>query len=320
MDELKPNPLKAAFENQPVVLRLDVLNSARALPRSAASGKKFLQILASISTIGLVEPLIVARQSGDTGTFRILDGRLRIEALRRLGLSEALCIIAKDDEAYTYNRYISRLTSAQDARMIARAIEHGVSREHIATVLGIEVNTVKRHASLLDGISQQAAALLADKACPATTFKALKQLKPVRQIAAVELMCGQGNFTSAFARAIVAATPPEQLEPLAKRKSSNELREQLTSLERELATLQTTVAQTDERYGVEHLHLTVSAAYIAKLLDNEHVSQWLRERHPDFYDQFDLVSKGARAARSKSQSGEPRSKSFRRVSSSVVGR
>jgi hypothetical protein len=56
-------------------------------------------------------------------------------------------------------------------------------------------------------------------------------------------MCGQGNFTSAFARAIVAATPPDLLERLAKQSTNNELTEQLSRLEQELATLQTTVAQ-----------------------------------------------------------------------------
>ena len=206
MDKLTSKPLKAAFESQPVMLELNALDSSRALPNTATSGKKFLQILASIAKIGLVEPLIVVRVEDREKSFRILDGRLRVEALRRLGVSQALCIIATDDESYTYNKHISRLTSAQDARMIAKAIERGVPRERIASVLGIEVGTVKRRSSLLDGISDEAAALLADKACPATTFKALKQMKPSRQMEAVELMCGQGNFTSAFARAIVAAT------------------------------------------------------------------------------------------------------------------
>lgn len=151
MVELKPHPLKANIESQPVVLQLGVLDSSRALPKTATSGKKFFQVLVSIAAVGLVEPLIVARIAGKEGAFRILYGRLRVEALRRLGLSEALCIIATDDEAYPYNRYISRLTSAQDARMIAKAIEHRVPRERIALVLGIEVNTVKRRASLLDG-------------------------------------------------------------------------------------------------------------------------------------------------------------------------
>jgi ParB-like chromosome segregation protein Spo0J len=318
MDELRLAPLKTTFEARPVVLHLDSLVSPRQLPKTATSGKKFLQILASIATVGLVEPLIVARVADDTETFCILDGRLRVHALRRLGLDKAQCIIATDDETYTYNKHISRLTSAQDARMIAKAIEHGVSRERIAQVLGIEVSTVKRRASLLDGISEEASALLADKPCPATTFKALKLLRPPRQIVAVELMCGQANFTSAFARAIVAATSPEQLEPDAGRTTGNEVAEQLGKLERELAVLQTTVARTDEQYGVEHLHLTVSAAYVAKLMENGHVSRWLNEYHPDFSAQFDTISSDAQTARSKTSSREPRSKSFRRVEAKTV--
>ncbi|MPW08638.1 RepB plasmid partition [Paraburkholderia sp. CNPSo 3155] len=315
MNKLSANSLKVAFESQPVVLDLNALESPRPLPTTATSSTKFLQILASVATIGLVEPVIVVRVEGNGDRFRVLDGRLRIEALRRLGVNEALCLIATDDEAYTYNKHISRLTSAQDARMIAKAIEHGVPRERIASVLGIEVTTVKRRASLLDGISDEAAALLADKACPATTFKALKLMKPPRQIEAVELMCGQGNFTSAFARAIVAATPPEQLVGGAgvRGKRGKEVSEQLSHLERELAMLQTTVAQTDERYGIEHLHLTVSAAYIAALLRNERVARWLNDHYPDFATQFQTLSQEARDARSASDSSGPRSKNFRRI-------
>lgn len=320
MDSLTVQPLKTTFETQPVVLHLNTLESSRQLPRTATSGKKFLQILASIATVGLVEPLIVARISSSAEVFRILDGRLRIEALRRLGLEKAQCIIATDDEAYTYNRYISRLTSAQDARMIAKAIGQGVSRERIAQVLGIDVNTVKRRASLLEGISPEAAALLGDKMCPATTFRALKLLKPLRQIAAVELMCGQGNFTSSFARAIVAATPPEQLEPGSDRRVRSEVAEQLATLERELSMLQTAVAQTDERYGIEHLHLTVSAAYVAKLMGNGCLRQWLDEHHPDYSTQLDTISSDAQSARSRPSTREPRSKNFRRVEAKTAGR
>ncbi|RZF23423.1 RepB plasmid partition [Paraburkholderia sp. UYCP14C] len=315
MNKLTTNPLKAAFESQPIMLQLNALESTRPLPDTATSSRKFLQILASIATIGLVEPLIVVRVERDDDRFRILDGRLRIEALRRLGMNEAMCLIATDDEAYTYNKHISRLTSAHDARMIAKAIERGVPRERIASVLGIEINTVKRRASLLEGITDEAAALLADKACPASTFKALKLMKPLRQMEAVELMCGQGNFTSAFARAILAATPPERLEcgTRVRGKRRKEVSEQLANLERELATLQATVAQTDERYGVEHLHLTVSAAYIATLLRNERVARWLMDHHPDFATQFDNISQEARHARSVADSREPRPKNFRRI-------
>lgn len=320
MSELTVRPLKSSFESQPVLLRLDAMSSPRQLPHTATSNKKFLQILASIATIGLVEPLIVVRVNDEEGKFRILDGRLRIEALHRLGSTEALCLIATDDEAYTYNKHISRLTAAQDARMIARAIERGVPRERIALVLGVDINTVKRRASLLDGISSEVAALLADKACPATTFNTLKQMKPPRQLQAVELMCGQANFTSAFARAIVAATPQEQLKQgLGTRKETEiDVVSQLAKLEQELATLQATVAQTDERYGIEHLHLTVSAAYVVALVSNERVSHWLNERHPDFAAQFEAITKDARDARAACNTSGPRSKSFRRVGGSAA--
>jgi len=292
-------PLKAAFEIQPVVLQLDVLRSTRPLPGTATASKKFLQILASVATVGLVEPIVVARIADSQSTFRILDGRLRVEALRRLSITEATCLVATDDEAYTYNKHINRLTAAQDARMIAKAIERGVPRERIASVLGIDLNTVKRRASLLDGVSPEAASLLADKNCPATTFNTLKLMKPTRQLEAVELMCGQGNFTSAFANAILAATPQTQLEarPTASRRSRNELTGQLGKLERELALLQANVTQTDENYGIEHLHLTVSTAYIATLMGNENVSRWMAGRHPELAVQFEVISRESSDAR-----------------------
>jgi|GEM_PF-2690788 len=124
-------------------------------------------------------------------------------------------------------------------------------------------------------------------------------MNPMRQLEAVELMCGQGNFTSAFARAILAATPQTQLEerPGASRSSRNELTAQLGKLERELAVLQANVTQTDERYGIEHLHLTVSTAYIATLMGNENVSRWMTNRHPELALQLETISRESSEAR-----------------------
>ncbi|MFL9954392.1 ParB N-terminal domain-containing protein [Paraburkholderia nemoris] len=78
------------------MLRLDALVSSRHLPNNVVSSRKFLQILASISTVGLVEPVIVARIVDDEGRFRILDGRLRVEAVRRLNSTEVLLLICTE--------------------------------------------------------------------------------------------------------------------------------------------------------------------------------------------------------------------------------
>ena len=55
----------------------------------------------STPTSGIVEPLVVARRQEDTGPYMLVDGHLRYAALVDLGHSEAPCLIAGDDEAFT---------------------------------------------------------------------------------------------------------------------------------------------------------------------------------------------------------------------------
>ncbi|WP_213778664.1 plasmid partitioning protein RepB C-terminal domain-containing protein [Caballeronia sp. dw_276] len=283
--------VKTAFACSAVTLKLKSLRIAKPLPQQALVSRKFFQVLASIAAVGLVEPVVVTAAGEPSNLYRVLDGRLRLEALRRLDMEEALCLITTDDEAYTYNKHVSHLSQAQDARMIAKALAHGVSREHLATVLGIGPGTVRQKQMLLTGICREAQALLADKTCPGATFTALKAMRPTRQIEAAELMCGQGNFASSFAKAILAATPPELLElhRPGKRKVTNDLSAQLARLEKELAILQAQVSVTEEGYGIDHLHLSVATSYIASLMREEAVSSWLSRVYPEYSVHFQSV-------------------------------
>lgn len=276
--------VRAAFHSDTVIVKLRALKIKTELSESALISKKFLQVLASVSTVGLVEPIAVIEDIEHPGNYHVLDGRMRLEALKRLGKEEALCLIATDDETYTYNKHISRLTAAQDSRMIAKAILQGVSRERIANVLGVDKTTVNRKAALLEGLCREAMGLLADKNCPSATFIALKAMAPLRQIEAAELMCGQQNFSSSFAKAILAATPPEQLSerPAQRRKVTGEVGVQLAKLERELATLQAQAQPNSENYGIDHLHLTVASSYVSSLMRNPAVFRWLTEQYPEY--------------------------------------
>jgi hypothetical protein len=60
---------------------------------------------------------------------------LRLEALKELGETETLCLIATDDEAFTYNNRINRLAIIQEHKMILKAIERGVSEDHTNRVV-----------------------------------------------------------------------------------------------------------------------------------------------------------------------------------------
>jgi hypothetical protein len=95
--------------------------------------------------------------------------------------------------------------------MIQRAIERGVSKEKIAAALGLGVQTIRQRTRLLEGICPDAVALLQDAACPAGVFHLLRRMASLRQVEAAELMVGQGNFTTVFAKAILAATPDAML-------------------------------------------------------------------------------------------------------------
>src|SRR3546814_20947223 len=103
-------------------------------------------------------------------------------------LTEVECLVAADDDTYTYNKRINRLAPIQEHRMIQRAIDRGVPQERIADALGLDVQTVRKRSRLLEGICADAAEILKHTPCPAGTFAVLRRMSPRRQVEADELM------------------------------------------------------------------------------------------------------------------------------------
>ena len=164
--------------------------------------------------------------------------------------------------------------------------------ERISQALSLEPVSVRRRLRLLDGICPEAARLLENKHCPLVIFELIKHMTPTRQAEAAELMIGQSNYTIVFARAILAATPPDQLTParMAKSVLSDVTREDIARLERELATTQQRTRSVEESYGVDNLTLTVTKTYLAKLLRNTSITAWLGKNRPDFLAEFQSIA------------------------------
>ncbi len=265
----------------------------KSLPEDVRTSRTYLQVLSSIKVIGLVEALVVMADTANAGAYFLLDGHLRIEALKELGISEAECLLAAGDDTYTYNKRVNRIQPIQEHRMIARAIERGVSSAEIADALNMQVESVHRRYRLLEGISTEAAEILKDTPCSMKVFDILRQMTAVRQIEAADLMIGQNNFSIIFARAIRAATPGNQLVAAKKGKcgaATTPSSQQIARMERELAALQTQVKSVEETYGVDNLHLTVARGYIAKLLTNARVLRWLTNHQQDYLAEFQKVA------------------------------
>jgi len=101
--------LPEAFERTTLVLPLARLLPSRIINKDLQQGRKFAQIRASMLEIGLIEPLVVAPAPSQEGCYTVLDGHIRLQVARELELPSLLCLSAKDDEAYTYNKRVSRL-------------------------------------------------------------------------------------------------------------------------------------------------------------------------------------------------------------------
>src|SRR5688572_4595200 len=165
---------------------------------------KYKQIAKSVAEVGIIEPLVVARSTDQPGHYLLLDGHIRHAVLVDAGRTEVRCLIALDDEAFTYNKRINRLATVQEHLMIVKAIDRGVPEDKLARALNLDVRAIKRRRTLLNGICPEVVELLKDKSVNAVTFDVLRKMRPMRQVEAAELMATAGNYNSSYAKALLA--------------------------------------------------------------------------------------------------------------------
>lgn len=209
----------SAFEATGLRVPLDRIQPLRVVGAKTRRSSKYAQIAASIAEVGVIEPPVVARHPTERGRFLLLDGHLRVEVLRDRGATDVLCLVATDDEAFTYNKRISRLAAVQEHRMILQAIERKVPEERLARALNIDTSTLRQKKRALHGVCPEAIEILKDKPVSLGVFALLKRMLPLRQIEAAEMMAGMNRYSKGYVHALLAATPEAQLVPDAKPKA-----------------------------------------------------------------------------------------------------
>ena len=285
-------PVAMGFEQDIVDIALERILPTRPLPKRLAYSPKYDQIANSIREIGLVEPPVVSRMSGDAKSYLLLDGHIRIAVLKELEVASVECLVSIDDEAYTYNKRINRLTTVQEHKMILRAIERGVSQETVAKALNLNIKSLRQKYRLLDGICDEAAELLKDRHCPINMFSVLKKMRPLRQVEVAELMIGASNYSVPYAKALLAATPDEQLiQPRREKASTGLSLQQIDRMETEMSQLQRELKQIEDTYAKDNLNLVIARGYISSLLRNERVSTFLAKNYPDLAAELTSITK-----------------------------
>lgn len=284
--------IKRAFEPNLIGVPLVQILTSRQVSQDMLGSVKFAAILASIRELGVVEPLAVHPEPiqvmGGEPRYLLLDGHLRLAALKQLGAPEALCLLATDDEGFTYNRQINRLTPVQEHKMILEAIRKGVTAERIAEVLSVNVDRIRERQHLLRGIAPEVAELLKTRMVSQAVFRVLRRMKPMRQLELVEMMISANCFTGRYAEMVLAATRPEELvEP--KKVSDGVTAEDIARMEREMEKLYHDYRLVEDTLGETMLVLVVAKGYVSRLLRNETIAAYLDRFEPDLARELAVV-------------------------------
>jgi hypothetical protein len=272
--------VQAAFERQIVILPLDIIVPQKVVTKGQREGDFYRHITASLKHIGLIEPLIVYPRG--PGDYLLLEGHVRLDILKTLGITEVKCLLSTDDEAYTYNRHVNYIPAVAQHFMLLEALKSGLTEERIAAALDVSLESIRLKRDMLNGICPEAIQVLIDKSVSPQVFAILRKMKAIRQIEAAEHMVAGGTYTIPFAKALLAVTKPDLLEELPSSRqlqatssaARSMLREQNDFLLRDLKSV-------EESYGTDVLTLTVSFGYLERLLGNPRIERYLERNQLD---------------------------------------
>ena len=287
---LHEGTIKAGFRDEMIILPLDKILPTRVVSADQRKNLKFQTIATSIKKVGIIEPPVVTQQGKNSGHYILLDGHIRIEILKEMGAKDVCCLISTDDESYTYNKYVSRLSPIQEHTMILKAVDRGLSEEAMAEALNVNIADIRRKRNLLTGICPNAVNILKDQMVSAGVFPILRQMKDTRQFEAAVLMNDANLYITSFARSLLIATPRDMLvNPDKSYKTKKYSPEQIANLEGERERVERQYQIISETYDADVFNLILAQSWIGNLMKNERIKKYLTHKHPDVFTQFQYI-------------------------------
>jgi len=283
--------IRCCFSENTLSLNISELLPTKKLLINYESSEKFLQIKCTLKSIGLIEPILVYIDS-ITNEIKILDGHMRIEALKELGETKVECLVSTIYDTYTPNKKVNQVTIIQIQKMLKEAIKAGVPIELLSASLNISVDSLKGRISVLDGISPQVVEILNDKVVPKATFLALKKMVPLRQLECANLMIRFDNFSKNFSHSLLQSSPKETLIESKNTKGNHKTaqRKMIDRLEKEMAHVHVDADKLKENYGSTSLKLTIVISHIKTLLENQALFRWLHKHKPELLNELIKIS------------------------------
>ncbi len=289
-----PGQVKLGFEPDTMVIPLKAMVPTKAMPRFVKRSHKYKRLSSSIAQIGVIEPLVVHWKPDDKGRYLLLDGHKRRMILLARRQKDEVCLLSRDDEAFSYNKRVNHVSNMQEHLMIMRAVERGVPEARIAEALNVKLEYIKRRKGLVRQVCPEVVQALRDQEVNPVTFDVLRKMKPRCQIEACKLMKSAGNFSSAYGKALLAASRDSDLaKPLERKPAGAMTCADLALMERELRTVPNDFGAIEATYGEDLLNLVIVTGYVSKLINNRRIEKYLDENHPEILKGFRTIVSAA---------------------------
>ena len=261
---------------------------------------RFRKFVIEVGQTKKTDPLEVAPDRARPGTFLLLDGLRRHEALRTAGVTATICIVNTDLKTISLNRRINGLTFIQQDELIRASLAEGIPATRVQVALKICAKSLHQRLYLVGNLCDEAKALLRDHPTSIHTVAMFGHMVPARQIEAAKLMIATNDFRAYYARLLLAATPPDKVMRSKRSKIfwgvSTETQRRIAA-ESELDEQRFRIAR--KTYTEDQFALTVAKGYVSKLLRNDKVAGYLARYKPAALEAFDTMLKGGSSARQK---------------------
>lgn len=158
-------------------------------------GEQRRRLIGSVAEIGQQVPVVVIR---DADRLVLIDGYLRVEALRRLHRDTAIATTwpVTEIEALVQHRHLAatKRTALEDAWLLGRLREHGLTMEQLARQLCRSTSWVSRRLGLLDALAMPAQDRVRAGTIPSqAAMKYLVPLARANKAQCAQLIAGLGD-------------------------------------------------------------------------------------------------------------------------------
>ena len=287
---MEDGDIELGFEMKLVTLSVDEILPVKMVTPDIRRRRSYKRLKDSIAAGGLVQPLVVFRNEQLNGKYELLNGHQCLDILKAQGEKDVQCLVAKDREAYTYNKMVNNPPPIELHKMIKAALKSGATEQELAERLSMDVGNVIKKRDMLDGVCDGAISLLDGKNVAFDVYKALRKMKSGRQIDAIQMMENMNDYTAGYANLLLNTTPEKELVKPRPKPRKHLTPEGMDQLQKEMASIEEEYKTLSEDDGFETIKHTFAMGYLQKLLKNKFVNKYLKTHHYETFEVFKKIT------------------------------